>query len=53
MGLPCFAISAITDIGDPDNLPEINIANILAAAAKAEKGMTVIIQELLVAVITF
>ena len=47
MGLPCFAISAITDIGDPDNLPEINIANILAAAAKAEKGMTVIIQELL------
>lgn len=47
MGLPCFAISAITDIGDPDNLEEINIANILAAAAKAEKGMTVIIQELI------
>lgn len=47
MGIPCFAISAITDIGDPDNLEEINIANILAAAAKAEKGMTVIIKELL------
>lgn len=47
MGLPCFAISAITDIGDPDNLHEINIAFILEAAAKAEKGMTVIIKELL------
>ncbi len=47
MGLPCFAISAITDIGDPDNLHEINIANILAAAAEAEKGMTIIIQELI------
>lgn len=47
MGLPCFAISAITDIGDPDNLHEINIAFILEAAAKAEKGMTIIMKELL------
>lgn len=47
MNLPCFAISAITDIGDPDNLHPIDMAFILAAAAKAEKGMTMIIKELL------
>ncbi len=47
MGLKVFAISAITDIGDPDNLKPINIEFILAAAAKAEIGMTKIIQMLI------
>jgi purine-nucleoside phosphorylase len=47
MGLKVFAISAITDIGDPDNLKPINIDFILAAAAKAEIGMTKIIQKLI------
>ena len=47
MGLKVFAISAITDIGDPDNLKPINIDFILAAAAKAEVGMTKIIQKLI------
>ena len=47
MDLPVFAISAITDIGDPDNLHPINIQFILEAAAKAEKGMTKIIKGLI------
>lgn len=48
MDLPVFAISAITDLCDPDHLEKVDIANILAAAAKAEKGMTTIIKELLI-----
>ena len=47
MELPVFAISAITDLCDPDHLEKAEIANILAAAFKAEKGMTMIIKELI------
>ena len=47
MELPVFAISAITDLCDPDHLEKAEIANILAAAFKAEKGMTRIIKELI------
>lgn len=47
MQLPVFAISAITDLCDPDNLEEVEISKILAAAAKAEKGMTQIIKQLI------
>ena len=47
MGLPVFAISAITDICDPDNLEVAEISKIIAAAAKAEMGMTTIIQQLI------
>ncbi|NVK84248.1 MAG: purine-nucleoside phosphorylase, partial [Cytophagia bacterium] len=47
MDLPVFAVSAITDLCDPDHLEKAEIANILAAAFKAEKGMTKIIKELL------
>jgi len=46
MDLPVFAISAITDLCDPDNLEKAEISKILAAAFKAEKGMTKIIKEL-------
>lgn len=46
MDLPVFAVSAITDLCDPDHLEKAEIANILAAAFKAEKGMTKIIKEL-------
>ena len=46
MNLPVFAISAITDLCDPDNLEPVKIEKILAAAAKAEKGMTQIIEKL-------
>ena len=47
MDLPVFAISAITDLCDPDHLEKVEIQQILAAAFKAEKGMTVIIRELI------
>ncbi len=47
MGMPVFAISAITDLCDPDNLEVADITKILAAAFKAEKGMTKIIRSLI------
>lgn len=47
MDLPVFAISAITDLCDPDNLEKVDIQKILAAAFKAEKGMTRIIKSLI------
>lgn len=47
MELPVFAISAITDLCDPDHLEKAEISKILTAAAKAEKGMTLILKELL------
>lgn len=47
MDLPVFAISAITDLCDPDHLEKVEISKILAAAAQAEKGMTTIIKELI------
>ena len=47
MDLPVFAISAITDLCDPDNLEKAEISKILEAAFKAEKGMTTIIKTLI------
>lgn len=47
MDMPVFAISAITDLCDPDNLEKVEISKILSAAARAEKGMTTIIRELI------
>lgn len=47
MDLPVFAVSAITDLCDPDNLEKAEIEKILVAAFKAEKGMTTMIQKLI------
>lgn len=47
MDLPVFAISAITDLCDPDHLEKAEISKILEAAFKAEKGMTTIIKALI------
>ena len=47
MNLPVFAISAITDLCDPDHLEVAELSKILAAAAKAEKGMTILLQKLI------
>ena len=47
MNMSVFAISAITDLCDPDNLQEAKIEHILEAAAQAEKGMTTIIEQLI------
>lgn len=40
MGLPCAAISVLTDECDPDNLLPASLDEILAVAAKAEKKLT-------------
>ena len=47
MGLPVAAISVITDECDPDNLQAVKIEEILYYAAKAEKGLTRIFEELI------
>lgn len=46
MGLPCCAISVLTDECDPDNLKPVSIAEILEIAAEAEKDLTKIYLEL-------
>ena len=46
MSLPCAAVSVITDECDPDNLAVANIADILKTAAKAEKGLIVLFEEM-------
>ena len=47
MGLPVCAISVITDECDPDNLQVVDIKDILAIAAEAEKDLIVIVKELM------
>jgi len=39
MGLPCAAISVITDECDPDNLEIVNIDDIIATASRAEEDL--------------
>lgn len=46
MGLPCCAISVLTDECDPDNLAPVSIAEILEIAATAEKDLTRLYLEL-------
>jgi len=40
MGLPCFAISVITDLGVPGKIVEISHTEVLRVAQRAEKRMT-------------
>lgn len=39
-GLPCCAVSVLTDDCDPDNLQPVNITDIIATAGKAENKLT-------------
>lgn len=50
MGLPCAAVSVLTDECDPDNLEPVDIADIIAVAGRAEKGLTVLFEELVKAI---
>ncbi|MGB1033082.1 MAG: purine-nucleoside phosphorylase [Flavobacteriales bacterium] len=43
MGLPCAAISVLTDDCDPDNLQPVNIDEIIAVAKKTELSLTKLI----------
>ncbi|MDN5199957.1 purine-nucleoside phosphorylase [Fulvivirgaceae bacterium BMA10] len=47
MDLPCFAISVITDLCTPGNIKKISVEEVIAAAMKAEPGMTQIMRELI------
>jgi purine-nucleoside phosphorylase len=47
MGLPCCAISVLTDDCDPDNLQPVNLAAIVEVAGKAEKTLTELYVELI------
>lgn len=47
MGLPCVAISVLTDECDPDNLKPVSIAEILEIAGRAEKDLTKLYVELI------
>lgn len=47
MGLVCFAISIITDLGVPGKIVKVTLEDVKAAAGKAEPSMTLIMKELL------
>ena len=40
IGLPCAAVSVITDECDPDNLQPVNIAEIIAVAGTADEKLS-------------
>ncbi len=47
IGLPCAAVSVITDECDPDNLMPVNITEIIAVAAKADEKLSVLFSEVI------
>lgn len=47
MGLPCCAISVLTDECDPDNLAPVSLDEILEIAGRAEKDLTALYEELI------
>lgn len=46
-GLPCCAISVLTDDCDPDNLKPVNISEIIEVAERAEKKLVALYSELI------
>ncbi|MCK6616926.1 MAG: purine-nucleoside phosphorylase [Cyclobacteriaceae bacterium] len=47
MGLPCCAVSVLTDDCDPDNLQPVDLATIVKVAGKAEPKLTELYVELI------
>jgi len=47
MGIPCFAISIITDLGVPGKIVKVTHEEVQKVAAKAETKMTLIMEELI------
>lgn len=47
MGLPCAAVSVLTDECDPNNLHPVSLQEILDVAATAEKGLVKIFKKLI------
>jgi len=48
MQLPCSAISVITDECDPDNLKQVNIAEIIAVAQKADQKLSNLLKQVII-----
>lgn len=49
MGLPCAAVSVITDECDPDNLKPVNIVEIIAAAGRGDEKLSRLLQQTILA----
>jgi purine-nucleoside phosphorylase len=47
MGMSCFAISIVTDLGVPGKIKEVKLEEILKVAEKSEPKMTLIMKELI------
>ena len=47
MGITCFAISIITDLGVPGKIVKVSLEDVTSAAAKAEPQMTLIMKEII------
>jgi purine-nucleoside phosphorylase len=47
MGINCFAISIITDLGVPGKIVKVSLEDVTSVAAKAEPQMTLIMKELI------
>ena len=47
MGMRVFAMSIVTDIGDPDNLKPVSLEEIIHVSSQAEPKLTQIFTELL------
>ena len=51
VGLPCAAVSVITDECDPDNLQPVNIAEIIEVAGKADEKLSKVFVETIKALV--
>jgi len=47
MGIPCFALSIITDLGVPGKIVEVSVEDVQTAAAKTAPKMTFIMEKLI------
>lgn len=47
MGIPCFAISVITDLGVEGKIKKVTLQEVIEAAARAEPNMTLLMKELI------
>lgn len=47
MGIPCFAVSIITDLGIPGKISEVTLEDVKRVASEAEPKMTLIIKKLI------
>lgn len=49
MGIPCFAVSVITDMCTPERLRHVTVEEVIAAAMAAEPNLTALMRQLIAA----